>query len=36
MPFYNNSIFSKSVNLYADETIQEDVQAETVDVDAPD
>jgi len=33
--YYNNSIVSKAVNLYADETIQESNQAEPIDVDAP-
>ena len=34
--YYNNSIFSKAINLYADETVQQDVQNETVDIDAAD
>lgn len=33
--YYNNSIFSKAVNLYTDETLQEDKQLEPIDIDSP-
>lgn len=34
--FYNNTIFSKAVNMYADEAIQEDVQSEAIEIGTPD
>jgi len=33
--YYNSSIFSKAVNLFPDETMQQDVQADTLLVDSP-